>query len=77
MTIVNRRIGLVGFGAIPGLVRELITNPRARANGRTSCGGGFDFVRELIEICSLKPMTGFFRDGCCNTALQDVVSHAS
>jgi uncharacterized protein len=30
---------------------------------------------EPIEICSLKPMTGFFRDGCCNTGPQDVGSH--
>ena len=30
---------------------------------------------EPIEICSLKPMTGFFRDGCCNTGAQDVGSH--
>jgi uncharacterized protein len=27
------------------------------------------------KICSLKPMTGFFRDGCCNTAPEDVGSH--
>jgi uncharacterized protein len=30
---------------------------------------------EPIEICSLKPMTGFFRDGCCNTSAQDAGSH--
>jgi uncharacterized protein len=30
---------------------------------------------EPIEICSLKPMTGFFRDGCCNTAPEDFGSH--
>ena len=30
---------------------------------------------EPIEICSLKPMTGFFRDGCCNTGPQDLGSH--
>ena len=22
---------------------------------------------EPLEICSLKPMTGFYRDGCCDT----------
>jgi uncharacterized protein len=27
------------------------------------------------RICSLKPMTGFFRDGCCNTAPEDIGSH--
>ena len=25
--------------------------------------------------CSDKPLTGFFRDGCCNTSGQDVGSH--
>ena len=30
---------------------------------------------EPMEICSLKPMTGFLRDGCCNTASEDVGSH--
>jgi uncharacterized protein len=28
-----------------------------------------------LEDCSMKPMTGFFRDGCCNTGLEDVGSH--
>jgi uncharacterized protein (DUF2237 family) len=28
-----------------------------------------------LEICSIKPMTGFFRNGCCDTAPQDVGSH--
>jgi len=31
---------------------------------------------EPLEDCSLKPMTGFFRDGCCNTGPEDVGSHA-
>jgi uncharacterized protein len=30
---------------------------------------------ELLEICSIKPMTGFYRDGCCNTGREDVGSH--
>ena len=28
-----------------------------------------------LGICSTSPMTGFFRDGCCNTAPQDVGNH--
>ena len=28
-----------------------------------------------LETCSIKPMTGFFRDGCCNTGREDVGSH--
>lgn len=30
---------------------------------------------ELLLPCSMKPLTGFFRDGCCNTADQDAGSH--
>jgi len=30
---------------------------------------------EPLEVCSLNPMTGFFRDGCCDTSREDVGSH--
>lgn len=30
---------------------------------------------EPLEPCSLNPMTGFFRNGCCDTSGQDVGSH--
>ena len=30
---------------------------------------------EPLEICSIKPMTGFYRDGCRNTGREDVGSH--
>ncbi|MBN1236998.1 MAG: DUF2237 domain-containing protein [Gammaproteobacteria bacterium] len=30
---------------------------------------------EPLETCSEQPLTGFFRDGCCNTSDQDVGSH--
>ena len=46
-------------------------------------GGNGDYRRnaprnvlgEPLEDCSIKPMTGFFRDGCCNTSAEDVGSH--
>lgn len=28
-----------------------------------------------LEPCSFEPVTGFFRDGCCNTAPEDFGSH--
>ena len=28
-----------------------------------------------LEECGIEPMTGFYRDGCCNTGPQDVGSH--
>lgn len=30
---------------------------------------------ESLETCGDDPVTGFFRDGCCNTSDQDVGSH--
>jgi uncharacterized protein (DUF2237 family) len=30
---------------------------------------------EPLDICSMNPMTGFYRDGCCNTGEEDVGSH--
>lgn len=30
---------------------------------------------EPLEDCSRNPLTGFFRDGCCNTSKQDGGSH--
>lgn len=30
---------------------------------------------EPIESCSVEPMTGFFRDGCCNTDDSDLGRH--
>ena len=28
-----------------------------------------------LETCSIRPMTGFFRNGCCDTGREDVGSH--
>ena len=28
-----------------------------------------------LEPCGTEPMTGFFRDGCCNTCAEDIGSH--
>jgi uncharacterized protein len=30
---------------------------------------------EPLELCSVKPMSGFFRDGCCDTSREDIGSH--
>jgi len=46
----------------------------------TGNGGGRpkaprNVLGERLEDCSIKPMTGFFRDGCCNTSREDIGSH--
>ncbi|MBT5430345.1 MAG: DUF2237 family protein, partial [Rhodospirillaceae bacterium] len=28
-----------------------------------------------LEICGIDPITGFYRDGCCNTGKGDVGTH--
>lgn len=28
-----------------------------------------------LEVCGLDPVTGWFRDGCCNTSPEDLGSH--
>ena len=42
-------------------------------------GGGGGASRNVLggrlETCSLKPMTGFLRNGCCDTSVEDVGSH--
>ena len=30
---------------------------------------------EILDVCSVSPMTGFFRNGCCDTRADDVGSH--
>lgn len=30
---------------------------------------------QTLQPCSMEPLTGFFRDGCCNTDAEDVGSH--
>ena len=48
-----------------------------RSDSGWSGGGGAprNVLGGPLELCSLAPMTGFFRDGCCNTAPEDVGSH--
>jgi uncharacterized protein len=50
------------------MLREDAGNGGGRREPRNVLG-------ERLEICSLKPMTGFFRDGCCDTSREDVGSH--
>lgn len=42
-------------------------------------GGGEGSSRNVLgsrlESCSIAPMTGFFRNGCCDTSPEDVGSH--
>jgi uncharacterized protein len=52
----------------PAMLREDSSGSGGRPNARNVLG-------EPLEVCSLKPMTGFFRDGCCDSRREDVGSH--
>jgi uncharacterized protein len=38
-------------------------------------GEGRNVLGEVLAPCSFSPMTGFFRDGCCNTGPEDLGVH--
>src|SRR5215211_2722578 len=46
-----------------------------RGNGDGRPGAPRNVLGERLEACSITPMTGFFRDGCCNTGPEDLGSH--
>ena len=50
------------------MLRDDNTGGGGRRPGRNVLG-------EPLDICSFKPMTGFYRDGCCNTGQEDIGSH--
>ena len=35
----------------------------------------YNVLGTIIENCSNNPITGFYRDGCCNTGNEDFGSH--
>jgi uncharacterized protein (DUF2237 family) len=49
--------------------------PRDNGRGRGGGGSARNVLGGTLDSCSISPMTGFFRDGCCNTSPQDVGSH--
>lgn len=54
--------------------------PLDQSGGGHGNGGGqsprsLNVLGGELQLCSAKPMTGFFRNGCCDTSRQDVGSH--
>jgi uncharacterized protein len=46
-----------------------------RSDGGDRRPASRNVLGEPLEICSIKPMTGFYRDGCCDTGREDFGSH--
>jgi uncharacterized protein len=61
-------------------VSRLRHRRRGLVRRRQTDGGGRrpasrNLLGEPLEICSIKPMTRFYRDGCCDTGREDFGSH--
>jgi uncharacterized protein (DUF2237 family) len=48
---------------------------RDRSDGSRRPAPARNVLGEPLEISSFKSVTGFYRDGCCNTGQEDVGSH--
>src|SRR5260221_496724 len=49
--------------------------PRGDGGGDGGRSPSRNVLGGRLETCSIKPMTGFFRNGCCDTGREDVGSH--
>jgi uncharacterized protein (DUF2237 family) len=49
--------------------------PRGDGGGDGGRSPSRNVLGGRLESCSIKPMTGFFRNGCCDTGREDVGSH--
>jgi uncharacterized protein len=51
--------------------------PLDAGTGRRGGGGpARNVLGSPLETCSIRPMTGFFRNGCCDTGPQDAGNHS-
>ena len=49
--------------------------PFDETSRRPGRGPSGDVPGGKLDICSARPMTGFFRNGCCDTSAEDFDSH--
>jgi len=49
--------------------------PRDQAGGRRGREPSRNVLGTALANCSLNPMTGFYRNGCCDTGAEDAGSH--
>jgi hypothetical protein len=51
--------------------QEMSIEPKRRGFGKPSR----NVFGEPLDLCSMAPVTGFFRNGCCDTSAEDLGSH--
>jgi uncharacterized protein len=49
--------------------------PFDETNGRPGRRSSRNVLGGMLELCSARPLTGFFRNGCCDTGPEDLGSH--
>lgn len=49
--------------------------PFDETNGRPGRRAARNVLGGMLELCSARPLTGFFRNGCCETGPEDLGSH--
>ena len=49
--------------------------PFDETNGRPGRRSSRNVLGGILELCSTRPLTGFFRNGCCDTGPEDLGSH--
>jgi len=49
--------------------------PLDETGGRPGRRPSRNVLGGTLDICSTRPMTGFFRNGCCDTGPEDIGSH--
>ena len=54
-------------------VAAMLRDDRGNGEGRRSAPR--NVLGAPLDVCSIKPMTGFYRDGCCNSGREDIGSH--
>jgi len=48
---------------------------RRGGSGRPGRNPSLNVLGGVLETCSIRPMTGFYREGCCDTGPDDLGSH--
>jgi uncharacterized protein (DUF2237 family) len=56
-------------------MRKALLLRESAGKGGGPSGAPRNVLGDRLEACSINPMTGFFRDGCCDTNREDVGSH--